>query len=156
VCVDSLLGFVCVCVCVCSLKDVNLAALTLTQTMGSCNPRLAAATNRVMSRHYPERLGYALLLNAPWIFNATWIAMKGFLDAATVAKITFVKVVFYCQCYNFEFKVCKVICILSIPSLTKKDSEMDNVFGERFPEELATWVSEEVRINKTITPDQVL
>lgn len=60
--------------------------------MGSCNPRLAAATNRIMARHYPERLGYALMINAPWIFNATWVAMKTFVDAKTVAKIQFVKV----------------------------------------------------------------
>jgi hypothetical protein len=25
------------------------------QTMGSCNPRLARATNKIMSHHYPER-----------------------------------------------------------------------------------------------------
>ncbi len=67
-------------------------ALTL-QTMGACNPRLAAATNRIMSRHYPERLGYALILNAPWIFNATWVAMKAFMDTETSAKVGFVKVV---------------------------------------------------------------
>lgn len=62
------------------------------QTMGSCNPRLARATNKIMARHYPERLGYALIISAPWLFNATWTAMKTFLDPDTVSKIRFVKV----------------------------------------------------------------
>lgn len=60
--------------------------------MGSCYPRLARATNKIMSHHYPERLGYALIISAPWLFNATWTAMKSFLDPDTVSKIRFVKV----------------------------------------------------------------
>lgn len=95
-------------------------------TMGSCNPRLAAATNRIMSRHYPERLGYALMINAPWIFNATWVAMKTFVDAKTVAKITFVK-----------------------------DSELRTVLHERFTDELADWMEEEITINRAITQQQI-
>lgn len=60
--------------------------------MGSVNPRLAYATNKVMSQHYPERLGYVLLVNTPWLFSATWTACKTFMDSETVAKIIFVKV----------------------------------------------------------------
>lgn len=45
-----------------------------------------------MARHYPERLGYALIISAPWLFNATWTAMKTFVDPVTVAKVRFVKV----------------------------------------------------------------
>ena len=57
-------------------------------TMGSCNPSLAAATNKVTSRHYPERLGYTIVVNAPWIFNATWAGRKSSLATENLLEDT--------------------------------------------------------------------
>eukprot|EP00911_Craspedida_sp_UC1_P000349 UC1_evm1s269 len=97
-------------------------------TMGSCNPRLALATNKLMANHYPERLGYVLLVNAPWLFNATWAAVKLAMDADTVAKIIFVK-----------------------------DSQLHDTLHERFPPELAEWTEKEIELNRRIkeVPHQV-
>eukprot|EP00906_Rhabdomonas_costata_P004505 RCo006639 len=37
--------------------------------------------------HYPERLGYNFVVNAPLIFTATWGLIRSWLDPVTVAKI---------------------------------------------------------------------
>jgi len=37
--------------------------------------------------NYPEILYKMYIVNAPWIFRAVWGAIKGFLDANTIAKI---------------------------------------------------------------------
>jgi len=87
-------------------------------TMGSCNPRLAAATNKVTSKHYPERMGYTIVVNAPWIFNATWAAIKVFADPDTVSKFIFVK-----------------------------QSNMEEKFREKFPDDLTDWLVTEIKLN---------
>ena len=86
-------------------------------TIGACNPRLAAATNKVTAKHYPERLGYTVVVNAPWIFNATWVAIKAFADAKTVSKFLFVK-----------------------------QHNMEEIFREKFPDDLTDWLMTEIKV----------
>jgi hypothetical protein len=41
--------------------------------------------------NYPESLGVVLVHNAPWIFNAIWNVIKGWLDPVVASKIHFTK-----------------------------------------------------------------
>jgi hypothetical protein len=45
---------------------------------------------KLLTRHYPERLGAALVLRPPRLFGALWHVMTPFLDNRTVAKVTIV------------------------------------------------------------------
>ncbi|XP_066980427.1 uncharacterized protein [Macrobrachium rosenbergii] len=45
----------------------------------------------IMTDHYPERLGVALILNAPYIFSACWAIIRGWMDENTASKIKFIK-----------------------------------------------------------------
>lgn len=44
----------------------------------------------LLSRHYPERLGICLIVNAPAFFSGCWAVIKGWLDENTASKVTFV------------------------------------------------------------------
>lgn len=44
----------------------------------------------LLSRHYPERLGVCLIINAPTLFSGCWAVIKGWLDEKTASKVTFV------------------------------------------------------------------
>ncbi|XP_028158038.1 uncharacterized protein LOC135073189 [Ostrinia nubilalis] len=44
----------------------------------------------LLSRHYPERLGVCLIINAPTFFSGCWAVIKGWLDENTAGKVTFV------------------------------------------------------------------
>ncbi|KAI8440312.1 hypothetical protein MSG28_001661 [Choristoneura fumiferana] len=44
----------------------------------------------LLSRHYPERLGVCLIINAPTFFSGCWTVIKGWLDENTSSKVTFV------------------------------------------------------------------
>ncbi|CAH0392953.1 unnamed protein product [Bemisia tabaci] len=44
----------------------------------------------LLSRHYPERLGVCLVINAPMLFTGCWAVIKGWLDENTTSKVTFV------------------------------------------------------------------
>lgn len=44
----------------------------------------------IMSNHYPERLGACYIVDAPFIFNMLWKAIKPFINSATRAKVHFV------------------------------------------------------------------
>lgn len=44
-----------------------------------------------MEAYYPESLGVALVLNAPWIFWGCWKVIKPWLDPVVAAKVTFIK-----------------------------------------------------------------
>ena len=43
----------------------------------------------ILSNHYPERLGFALLLDAPKIFSLFYSAIKGFINSVTRKKVIF-------------------------------------------------------------------
>eukprot|EP00127_Corallochytrium_limacisporum_P006589 Clim_evm18s231 gene=Clim_evmTU18s231 len=45
---------------------------------------------QVLSDYYPERLGCCLLVDAPWMFNAVWYALKGLMSPRTISKIHFI------------------------------------------------------------------
>ncbi|KAJ8324484.1 hypothetical protein QVD99_002505 [Batrachochytrium dendrobatidis] len=44
----------------------------------------------VMQNYYPERLGRALIISAPWIFSGFWQLIKPWLDPVVQAKVVFV------------------------------------------------------------------
>ncbi|KXJ69686.1 hypothetical protein RP20_CCG026124 [Aedes albopictus] len=44
----------------------------------------------LLSKHYPERLGACLILNAPMVFSTIWPVIKGWLDENTSGKVVFV------------------------------------------------------------------
>lgn len=52
---------------------------------------VALATLNILSNHYPERLGTALLVDTPWLFGAFWKAISPFINPVTYNKIVFVK-----------------------------------------------------------------
>lgn len=43
----------------------------------------------IFQSHYPERLGYALILNVPFLLNAFFKLVSPFIDPATRAKMIF-------------------------------------------------------------------
>lgn len=43
----------------------------------------------ILQFNYPETLGMALILNAPFIFSACWLVIKPWLDPDTVKKVIF-------------------------------------------------------------------
>ncbi|KND03469.1 uncharacterized protein SPPG_00952 [Spizellomyces punctatus DAOM BR117] len=44
-----------------------------------------------MQDYYPESLGGALVVNAPWIFNGCWTIIRPWLDPVVVSKVHFIK-----------------------------------------------------------------
>eukprot|EP00622_Pseudochattonella_farcimen_P001645 FR736393.1.p2 GENE.FR736393.1~~FR736393.1.p2 ORF type:complete len:137 (+),score=9.34 FR736393.1:1-411(+) len=46
---------------------------------------------KILSVHYPDRLGTAIIFNAPWIFGAVWAVITPFLEAVTRQKVRFIK-----------------------------------------------------------------
>ncbi|KAJ3416047.1 hypothetical protein HDV05_003406 [Chytridiales sp. JEL 0842] len=56
------------------------------------SPPLAISrqTLNILTGHYPERLGVAYVVNAPWIFGTLWSVVSPFLDPVTKSKIRFV------------------------------------------------------------------
>lgn len=43
--------------------------------------------------NYPESLGTVLVYKAPWIFNAVWNIIRGWLDPVVAGKVHFVKTI---------------------------------------------------------------
>ncbi|CAH2257293.1 CRAL-TRIO domain-containing protein C3H8.02 [Pararge aegeria] len=62
----------------------------------------------LLSRHYPERLGICLIINAPAFFSGCWAVIKGWLDENTARKVTFV---------NSEMELCQYL----IPDILPTD-----------------------------------
>ncbi|KAI5641135.1 CRAL/TRIO domain-containing protein [Phthorimaea operculella] len=62
----------------------------------------------LLSRHYPERLGVCLIVNAPTFFSGCWAVIKGWLDENTAGKVTFV---------NSEMDLCQYL----IPDILPTD-----------------------------------
>ncbi|KAF5274856.1 hypothetical protein FQA39_LY07038 [Lamprigera yunnana] len=44
----------------------------------------------LLSKHYPERLGICLVINAPSFFSGCWTVIKGWLDENTTNKVIFI------------------------------------------------------------------
>ncbi|CAK1578462.1 unnamed protein product [Parnassius mnemosyne] len=62
----------------------------------------------LLSRHYPERLGVCLIVNAPAFFSGCWAVIKGWLDENTAGKVIFV---------NSEMDLCQYL----IPDILPTD-----------------------------------
>ncbi|XP_016460375.1 uncharacterized protein LOC107783862 isoform X1 [Nicotiana tabacum] len=52
--------------------------------------KVTKETAHVLQEHYPERLGIAILYDAPKIFEPFWKVAKPFLDPKTASKVNFV------------------------------------------------------------------
>ncbi|KAG6394828.1 hypothetical protein SASPL_145418 [Salvia splendens] len=52
--------------------------------------KVTRETAHVLQEHYPERLGVAILYNAPKIFQPFWMVAKPFLEPKTANKVKFV------------------------------------------------------------------
>lgn len=62
----------------------------------------------LLSKHYPERLGVCLIINAPVVFSTIWPVIKGWLDENTAKKVVFV---------DSETELCKYL----IPDILPTD-----------------------------------
>jgi hypothetical protein len=89
--------------------------------MRHASPQLPLHMNALFSRHYPELLGTALIINAPRIFSALWSWVERFVDPNTVAKVRFVN---------------------------GTRETIRPVLQEIFPDDLAEWLEEEIVLNK--------
>ncbi|XP_076315381.1 uncharacterized protein LOC143227908 [Tachypleus tridentatus] len=58
--------------------------------MNSMDYQLVKNLIWLLSRHYPERLGVCLIINAPAIFSGCWSIIKGWLHEVTASKVVFV------------------------------------------------------------------
>lgn len=56
-----------------------------------CSPTIARKVLGLFAEHYPERLGCAVVYDAPYIFTGLFRAVKLFADPVTVRKVVFVK-----------------------------------------------------------------
>jgi len=89
-------------------------------TLDAGNPRLCHGLATAMGTYYPERLGLFLCIHHNPIFHAVWNAIKIFIDPNTVAKV----------------------------QMVRKKSKFKEAFERLFDEELATWMLDEVKLNK--------
>ncbi|XP_075235156.1 uncharacterized protein LOC142332563 [Lycorma delicatula] len=62
----------------------------------------------LLSRHYPERLGICLIINAPGLFTGCWAVIKGWLDENTSNKVTII---------NSEEELCKYLIPDILPQM---------------------------------------
>eukprot|EP01117_Protostelium_nocturnum_P001409 TRINITY_DN11712_c0_g1_i1.p1 TRINITY_DN11712_c0_g1~~TRINITY_DN11712_c0_g1_i1.p1 ORF type:complete len:272 (+),score=84.14 TRINITY_DN11712_c0_g1_i1:141-956(+) len=58
-------------------------------SMDNMDMNIAKFLTTLTSDYYPESLGQALILDAPWLFYATWKVISLWLDAKTASKIKF-------------------------------------------------------------------
>lgn len=89
-------------------------------TLPACNPRLGYGVTSALATYYPERLGLVVCINHNPVFQGVWNAFKVFLHPNTVAKM----------------------------QLLRKKTKYRAKFADLFDEELATWLIEEVKLNK--------
>jgi hypothetical protein len=87
-----------------------------------CDPRLARVFLHLAASHYPERLGYFYIIDAPVVFSTLWNAIKSFIDPKTRNKITFLSL--------------------------KKKEKVEAAFKENFDEETVEWLLEEMAENR--------
>jgi len=89
-------------------------------TLATCNPRVGHGLTNAMGTYYPERLGLVICINHNPVFQGVWNAFKIFLDPNTAAKM----------------------------QMLRKKSKFREAFFRLFDEELATWLMDEVKLNK--------
>lgn len=58
--------------------------------LSNISVKVTKETAHILQDHYPERLGIAILYDAPKIFEPFWKIAKPFLDPKTVSKVKFV------------------------------------------------------------------
>jgi len=98
----------------------RIGRLYIGMTLSSCNPRQGHILSSSISTYYPERLGLAICIHHSPIFQAVWNAIKILIDPKTVAKM----------------------------QMLRKKRRFGESFLQFFDEELATWLLEEVKLNK--------
>ena len=89
-------------------------------TLAACNPRVGHGLTSAMATYYPERLGLVVCIHHSPVFQVVWNALKIFLDSNTAAKM----------------------------QMVSKKSKFREAFFQLFDEELATWLIDEVELNK--------
>jgi hypothetical protein len=55
------------------------------------NVRVSIDFLKVLQNHYPERLGVALIVNAPWAWQVFWKLISPFMDEVTKKKVLLLK-----------------------------------------------------------------
>jgi len=94
--------------------------LCIGMTLAACNPRVGHGITSAMATYYPERLGLVICIHYNPVFQGVWNAFKIFLDPNTAAKM----------------------------QMLRKKSSYREAFFRLFDEELATWLMDEVKLNK--------
>eukprot|EP01112_Ceratiomyxa_fruticulosa_P008510 TRINITY_DN2205_c0_g1_i1.p1 TRINITY_DN2205_c0_g1~~TRINITY_DN2205_c0_g1_i1.p1 ORF type:complete len:327 (-),score=67.84 TRINITY_DN2205_c0_g1_i1:28-1008(-) len=61
------------------------------QLTGMGMTKMAFEVLNIVQNHYPERLGVAYMVNAPWAFSIFWAMLTPFMSEVTKSKLTFVK-----------------------------------------------------------------
>lgn len=88
--------------------------------MSACNPKLGYGVTQIMASHYPERLGMVICINHNPVFQGIWKAIKVFLHSNTISKM----------------------------KLIRSKDKVIQTFQRYFPEELTTWLLDEISLNK--------
>ena len=57
--------------------------------LGCCNPMQGRTSIKLVLDHFPEQLGKAFMVNAPFVFSGFWAAITPLLDKRTKNKISF-------------------------------------------------------------------
>ncbi|PAA85402.1 hypothetical protein BOX15_Mlig022726g1 [Macrostomum lignano] len=90
-------------------------------SLPACNPRLGYSVTQVFSNFYPERLGKVFCVNHSGLFHGVWCAIQRFLHPATAAKM----------------------------KMLRGKSKIRDTFEAWFPADLADWLLEEMRLNRS-------
>ncbi|CAH8644507.1 unnamed protein product [Dicrocoelium dendriticum] len=85
-----------------------------------CNPKIGKQFVQTFANNYPEHLNRFYLINHNPILQGVWKTIKVFVDPNTAKKV----------------------------KLVKKE-RLESIFEERFGTELAAWLREEIRLNRT-------
>jgi len=89
-------------------------------SLTACNPRVGHGLATAMGTYYPERLGLVICIHHNPVFHGVWNAFKIFMDPKTAANM----------------------------HMLRKKSKFSEAFFRLFDKELATWLMDEVTLNK--------
>ena len=98
----------------------RVVLLHIGMTLAACNPRVGHGLTSAMATYYPERLGLVVCIHHSPVFQVVWNSLKIFLDSHTAAKM----------------------------QMVRRKSKFREAFFRLFDEELATWLIDEVELNK--------